>query len=57
MAEEASKNGIYDKIKELTGDFGGIEPNPRLTSVEKGISLCREHQIDVILAAGGGNCG
>ena len=34
------KNGIYDKIKELTGDFevtelGGIEPNPMLTSVEK----------------------
>ena len=54
------KNGIYDKIKELTGDFevtelGGIEPNPRLTSVEKGVSLCREHQIDVILAAGGGS--
>lgn len=36
-------------------ELGGIEPNPRLTSVEKGVSLCREHQIDVILAAGGGS--
>lgn len=54
------KNGIYDKIMKLLADFeiielSGIEPNPRITSVREGAKLCKEHGIDVVLAAGGGS--
>ena len=54
------KNGIYDKIMNLLSDcnvieLSGVEPNPRITSVEKGVALCREAKIDVILAVGGGS--
>lgn len=54
------KNGIYDEIIEILKgcevvELGGIEPNPKLTSVEKGIELCRKHKIDLIIAVGGGS--
>ncbi len=54
------KNGIYDKIKELLSDceiyeLSGIEPNPKIESVRAGAALCREHQIEVVLAVGGGS--
>lgn len=54
------KTGLYDKVKELLKNFevfelAGIEPNPKLTSVEKGAKLCKENAIDVILAVGGGS--
>lgn len=55
------KIGLYDRIKELLNDgftiteCDGIEPNPRIESVEKGIKLARENNCDVILAVGGGS--
>ena len=54
------KNGIYDKVQELLKDFNivelsGIEPNPRIETVRRGVDLCRENNIDVILAVGGGS--
>lgn len=54
------KNGLYDKVYELLKDFNivelaGVEPNPRIGTVRKGIELCRENNIDVILAVGGGS--
>ena len=54
------KNGIYDKIQELLRDYNivelnGIEPNPRIETVRRGVELCRENSIDVILAVGGGS--
>lgn len=55
------RTGLYDTIIELLKDFqifelAGIEPNPKLTSVEKGVRICKEEGIDVILAVGGGSC-
>lgn len=52
--------GLYDKITALLQDFqifelSGIEPNPRLASVKKGVEICKKQQIDVILAVGGGS--
>jgi hypothetical protein len=49
------KNGIYDKVYELLKDFNiielpGIEPNPRIGTVRNGVKLCKENNIDVILA-------
>ncbi|MCY6484293.1 iron-containing alcohol dehydrogenase [Clostridium aestuarii] len=56
------RNGIYDKIVEILNsqeisffELGGIEPNPRLTSVKEGVRICRENNIDFILAIGGGS--
>ncbi len=36
-------------------ELGGVEPNPRFSLVEEGIKYCRNHDIDVILAVGGGS--
>ncbi len=54
------KNGLYDRVMRQLGgkkvhELAGVEPNPRLSTVRKGIQLCREHQIDFILAVGGGS--
>lgn len=55
------KIGLYDKVLSLLQDFEiveltGIEPNPKYsTSVLDGVALCKKHQIDVILAVGGGS--
>jgi len=54
------KNGLYDKVKMLLADFevfelAGVEPNPKITSVREGVKLCKAHQIDVVLAVGGGS--
>lgn len=35
--------------------LGGVVPNPRLSLVYKGISLCKEEGVDFILAVGGGS--
>ncbi|SDJ63244.1 iron-containing alcohol dehydrogenase [Salimicrobium halophilum] len=56
------KNGVYDQVMEQLNKKGvtvtelsGVEPNPKLTTVHKGVDLCREHNIDFILAVGGGS--
>lgn len=55
------KIGLYDEIKDLLKDFNvvelsGIEPNPKYDpSVIDGARLCKENNIDVILAVGGGS--
>lgn len=54
------KNGIYDKVmKELNGftveEFDGIEPNPRVETLRKAITIAKEFQPDIILAVGGGS--
>lgn len=55
------KLGLYDKVKELLADFeitelSGIQPNPKYDpSVLEGVKLCKAHDIDVILAVGGGS--
>lgn len=56
------KSGLFDTITNalrLSGinytELGGVVPNPRLSKVYEGISLCRKNNIDFILAAGGGS--
>ena len=36
-------------------ELSGIEPNPRIESVAEGVRLCKENDVDVILAVGGGS--
>lgn len=55
------KIGIYQKVKELLKDaeiieLSGIQPNPKYDpSVLDGVKLCKENNVDVILAVGGGS--
>jgi len=56
------KNGIYDTIIDIFKkndisfwELSGVEPNPRISSVRKGIEICKENKIEVILAVGGGS--
>ncbi|MFT8314674.1 MAG: iron-containing alcohol dehydrogenase [Clostridium sp.] len=56
------RNGLYNdivnKLKENSIDFwelSGVEPNPRITTVRKGVEICRENKIDIVLAVGGGS--
>lgn len=60
--ESIKKSGLYDDVVESLKtsnieiiELGGVKPNPRLTLVHEGIKLCRENQIDFILAVGGGS--
>ena len=36
-------------------EMGGVEPNPKLSSVRQAVEICRKENIDVILAIGGGS--
>lgn len=55
------KMGLYDEVYRLLKGFNivelsGIEPNPKYDpSVITGAKLCKENNIDVILAVGGGS--
>ncbi|CVI68522.1 NADH-dependent butanol dehydrogenase A [Clostridiales bacterium CHKCI001] len=56
------KNGLYDKVIEQLKNAGiqweelsGIEPNPRIESVRKGVEICKKHGIGAVLAVGGGS--
>lgn len=55
------KIGLYDEVKKLLSDFevyelSGIEPNPKYsTSVVDGVKMCKENDIEFILAVGGGS--
>lgn len=55
------KIGLYDEVKRLLADFeiyelSGIEQNPKYNpSVLEGVKICKEHDIDVVLAVGGGS--
>ncbi len=58
----AERSGLLPLIrKELSAagieffELGGVKPNPRLSLVYKGIELCRQHKLDLVLAVGGGS--
>ena len=36
-------------------ELGGVEPNPKITLVRKGVEFAREQQVDFILGIGGGS--
>lgn len=56
------RNGLYDQVVSILEKAGlnvhelaGVEPNPRVATVNKGARLCKEHDIDFLLAVGGGS--
>lgn len=53
-------NGIYDQVAAaLEGrqwrEFGGVEPNPTVETLDKAVALIRQEGLDYILAVGGGS--
>ena len=58
----AKKSGLLDVIKNTLSkedieyvELGGVRPNPEITLVREGQKLCKENEIDWILAIGGGS--
>ncbi len=55
-------SGLLDKVEQMLSaaaipyvELGGVVPNPLLSKVQEGIALCRQEQVDFILAVGGGS--
>jgi alcohol dehydrogenase YqhD (iron-dependent ADH family) len=56
------RSGLYDTVVKSLHDQGieifelaGVKPNPRVSLVREGVALCKEHDINFILAVGGGS--
>ena len=56
------KLGLYDQVMEMLAQAGktvvelpGIKSNPTYAQLQEGARLVREHQVDLILAVGGGS--
>ncbi|WP_341279533.1 iron-containing alcohol dehydrogenase [Paenibacillus sp. FSL H8-0537] len=56
------RSGLYDEVISQLNSIGatvhelpGVEPNPRLTTINKGIDICRSEKIEFVLAVGGGS--
>lgn len=55
-------SGLYTKVVHSLHEhgieifeLGGVQPNPRVSLVREGVALCKENDIDFILAVGGGS--
>lgn len=53
-------NGVYDQVAQALSEhtwfeFSGIEPNPSYDTLMKSQAIIREHDIDFLLAVGGGS--
>lgn len=56
------RSGLYGRVMDelksnniTVYELGGVEPNPRHTTVNKGAALCKEHGVQSVLAVGGGS--
>ncbi len=56
------RTGLYDAILRQLRQAGvevfelaGVEPNPRIQTVRKGVAVCKEEGVGAVLAAGGGS--
>ncbi len=56
------ENGVYDRVTKSLKENGiewvehfGIQPNPLLSHAVEGAKICREENVDAILAVGGGS--
>ena len=60
--QSIKKMGLYNKVKSILEDcrmnvfeLGGVEPNPKIESVRKGVDICKKEKVDVVLPVGGGS--
>lgn len=61
-SERIKTSGLFDKVSEELNKFNisykelpGIKPNPNIESVRVGIKIMNEHNLDFVLAIGGGS--
>ncbi len=61
-SDRVKKSGLFGEVTaslDAAGvsyvELGGVLPNPRLTLVNEGITLCRTEGVDAILCVGGGS--
>ncbi|MEW9097339.1 MAG: iron-containing alcohol dehydrogenase [Clostridiaceae bacterium] len=60
--DSIKRSGLYDEVIEILKsnhievvELSGVTPNPKLSLVKEGIKICRDENIDFILAVGGGS--
>lgn len=60
--QSAKKSGLIEEVETLLKsegieyvEFGGVKPNPRLCDVYRGAEICKNENIDFLLAVGGGS--
>lgn len=60
--QSAKKSGLIDEVETLLKsegieyvEFGEVKPNPRLCDVYRGAEICKNENIDFLLAVGGGS--
>lgn len=56
------RSGLYNQVITFLEEIGaetfelaGVEPNPRLSTVRKGVDICKKEGIEFLLAVGGGS--
>lgn len=56
------KSGLLEKVENILNNsnidyilLGGVEPNPKLELVKKGVEIVKKNNVDFILAIGGGS--
>ncbi|MBC2850074.1 iron-containing alcohol dehydrogenase [Cetobacterium sp. 8H] len=56
------KSGLYDEVIKYLNkenievvELSGVDPNPRIETVRTGADLCRKHNLELVLAVGGGS--
>ncbi|MFC0271029.1 iron-containing alcohol dehydrogenase [Metabacillus herbersteinensis] len=56
------RSGLYDQViaaldetNSQVYELAGVEPNPRLSTVHRGVEICKNEGIDFLLAVGGGS--
>ncbi|MBP1970949.1 alcohol dehydrogenase YqhD (iron-dependent ADH family) [Virgibacillus natechei] len=56
------RNGIYDNVLEKLAEIdaqvvelSGVEPNPRISTVRRGVEICKNEGVEFLLAIGGGS--
>lgn len=61
-SERIRKTGLLEKTEKLLDaegitytELGGVQPNPRVSLVRKGVEICKKENVDFILAIGGGS--
>lgn len=61
-SDRVLKNGLMDRVinslKQESISYcllGGVVPNPRISLARKGVELCREQGVDMVIAVGGGS--
>lgn len=59
MAVVPSSNGAYSAVcTALAGydvvEFSGVRANPSMETLDRAVALVRQHELDFILAVGGG---